>query len=138
MEQFDTGMITDHHYSGNIKLELRKCSDAFVKMSSQGATKQTKKKLYSTLGHLDCFDLAGLCLPGLQLPQGKNVPGISRCTLFFRQRGLDILNSDPKQLSSTPPPPPPALSVIGNCLSHPLYLWVSVCLTLVQLGLVSP
>lgn len=35
-------------------------------------------------------------------------------------------------------PPPPALSVIGNCLSHPFYLWVSVCLTLVQLGLVSP
>lgn len=138
MEQFDTGMITDHHYSGNIKIELRKCSDAFVKTSLQGATKQTKEKLYSTLGRLDCSDLAAFFFPpGLQLPQGKNVPGISRCTLFFRQRGLDMLNPDPKQLSPTPPPPP-ALSVIGSCLSHPLYLWVSVCLTLVQLGLVSP
>lgn len=102
MEQFDIGMITDHHYSGNIKIELRKCSDTFVKMSSQGATKQTKKKLYSTLGHLDCFDLAGF-FPLASSLQGKNVPGISRCTLFFRQRGSDILNSDPKQLSSTPP-----------------------------------
>lgn len=120
MEHFDTGMTTDHHYSANIKLELRKGSDAFIKMFSQVSCDADQK---DTIFHFRTLLLS----PDFQLPRGWNVPDISRCTLLSRQTGLDILNSDPKQPSPRPPPPPPALSVIRKCLSLPLYLRVSVC-----------
>lgn len=146
MEQFDTGMMADHHYSGNIKIELRKGSDAFFKMSSQGSDQADQKEAifhFRMLRLLCCGCFLCVFFPQVSsFLGGRNVPGISRCALFFRQTGLDILNSDPKQARSlfSPHPLPSPSSICdwevfvsfalppGACLPDTCPAWPSFSL----------
>lgn len=60
----------------------------------------------------------------------------SAASSLFRQTHLDILKSDPQQ-PGCEPPHSAGTPCETRCLSFSLCLWVSVCLTLVWLGLLS-
>lgn len=91
-----------------------------------------------TIFHFRTFRLPGCFFPPTRPPasSGQECSRYQQVHIIPQTNRFRHIELRPKNNLALPPPP--ALFAIGNCLSHPLYLRVSVCLTLVQLGLVSP
>lgn len=118
------------------KGKLQEGIGALIKMSSQSGYLVEQSEL---LFHFTEFRERWLGLLWLPTSPGLTCSKTQQAHYSLDKQVWTYWTSDPKQPGSTPPLSTlPALFVIWKCLSLSLYRWVSVCLTLVWLGLVSP